>query len=285
MKNRFLILLKKNSYIQSKLYAVGFCLSGLLFLSADWLSTSQAPEGYTGAEGVTCRGCHGGNPLNANGGFISINGLPNEYVPGTVYPFSITITHASNRGRWGFAVKAIGSNSSVAGSFSSTNPNAGIIGSELGHINAPFQSGTTYTFNNLRWTAPATPTSTEQTIRFFAVGNAAGGSGSSSYFIYTTTKTILQKTSSINNTIPEIENWQATSSRGQINVFMNLNKSSKIQIALYTIDGKVVKKLAAQRLTAGKQMITIPLSEINPGTFILTIQNGKERESKKIILP
>lgn len=159
------------------------------------LINSGAPDqGYTGADGLYCTSCHSTNTLNSGGGSVTASGLPaGTYTAGTAYNFSISITHGSvNRRRFGFSIEARNSAGQKVGSFSSTNPNAAINGDELSHLNAPSfaTNQQSYTFNNLRWTAPANPTPADATVTFYYVGNAANGSGSSGDFIYAATQTV-----------------------------------------------------------------------------------------------
>jgi hypothetical protein len=274
-----------SNQITSKLTIAIICLSGMLFLSANFLSSTRAPAGYTGAEGSTCTNCHGGNPLNATGGALTVSGLPETYIPGTTYTFSVTITHGSNnKNRWGFAMKAIGSNGNNSGSFSSANSNAGILtnSQEIGHVNAPFQSGSTYTFNNLRWTAPTSPLTTEQTIRFFAAGNAAGGTGND--FVYTTVRTITQQTSNVAENIPEIEKWVVFTASGTPTIQLTMKKSAAIQAALYTLSGQEVARLALQQLASGQHKIQLAPSNLATGTYIVTLISDSRKESKKLVV-
>ena len=152
------------------------------------------PQGYTGADGVYCTSCHGGNALNSAGGMVAVNGLPgNGYIAGTSYNFSLAITHsAADRKRWGFSIVAKNSLGDDAGSFSTTNPNAGINGPELSHAPAVITlAQSSYTYDNLTWTAPANPGPNDNNITFYFAANAANGTGSNSGdFIYAGTKII-----------------------------------------------------------------------------------------------
>ncbi|MFZ4059435.1 MAG: choice-of-anchor V domain-containing protein [Ferruginibacter sp.] len=146
------------------------------------LRSFQPPEGYTGTTpGVYCADCHGGNALNNFGGSVNALGLPvDTYTPGAQYTFSITTTHsAADRRRWGFSIAARNSLDEPVGTFSSTNPNVGINGSELSHLSAvtTVSNQSSYTYTNLRWTAPAAPSAADQTITFYYVGNATNNSG------------------------------------------------------------------------------------------------------------
>ena len=173
-----------------------FFFAGILLLGFTAYSPNSSfipPRGYTGATGLYCTNCHGGNTLNTTGGSVSTIGLPlGNYVASGVYDFSLTIQHSvANRSRWGFSIIALNSAGSPVGTFSSTNPNAAVNGNELSHFSAPTTSAqSAYTFSNLRWTAPASTAGSNQTITFYYVGNAANNLGSSGDFIYSGSTTI-----------------------------------------------------------------------------------------------
>ncbi len=262
-----------------------------MFMSADVLYSGAAPTGNTGAEGSTCRNCHGGNPLNASGGSVTIDGLPSTYTPGQTYNFTVKINHGnSDRKRWGFAVKAVTStNPTVAGTFSENNPNALISDGEIGHSNAPTTtSSNTYTFNNLSWTAPANPSSNSDAtnIIFYVIGNAADGvTGMPGDFIYTTTQTVtLGNTSSVNESFLLPENVRIATTGKSILVDLNLTKPSTIQPAIYSLGGQKLLSLPAKKYNSGKQNINIDGSNLPGGTYLLMIQNNGKSVSKKFVL-
>ncbi len=153
----------------------------------------QPPEGYTGADGSTCVDCHSSFGLNSGGGSVTASGLPSGmYSAGQQYNFSLTIAHPSNRTRWGFSIAARDGNNAPVGTFSSTNPRAALNGSELSHNNAMTQTGTSFTYNNLRWTAPSNPTAAQQNVTFYYVGNAANGNGNNDQdYIYANSTAVL----------------------------------------------------------------------------------------------
>lgn len=165
-----------------------YYLFGLAFvaiiLQSGVTNSAQPPTDATGATGSFCNDCHSGSPLNSAGGSVVLNGLPTSYVPNQQYNLSLTITHsAANRQRWGFSMIAVNGMGNPVGTFSTTNANAALNGNELSHNNAVSTSPTsTFTYNNLRWTAPST--GANGAIRFYYVGNAANGGGSNGDFIY-----------------------------------------------------------------------------------------------------
>lgn len=177
-----------------------FTLTGTIFLLVTGLSSFATlihslapPEGYTGADGVYCTNCHQGNALNTAGGSVIANGLPgNNYTAGSSYNFSITINHAAaDRKRWGFSIAARNSLGQDIGTFSTTNANAANNGAELSHAPAVITGAqSSFTYDNLTWTAPVSPGANDQTVAFYFAGNAANGTGSSGDYIYAGTKTV-----------------------------------------------------------------------------------------------
>ncbi|MCU0321225.1 MAG: hypothetical protein MUE72_02345 [Chitinophagaceae bacterium] len=205
--------------------------------------SSNPPSGYTGATGDYCTSCHGGNSLNSSGGSVTTSGLPTgSYVAGQQYNFSLTISHgAANRTRWGFAVRAVNGAGQDVGTFSSTNSNASVSSGELTHNNAVSTTArASYTYNNVRWTAPASPGTNDNNVTFYYVGNAANGSGSNGDFIYSNSSSIALpavlanlKAQVVNQSVKV--DWQATQ---EINVARyEIEKSNDAQF--YYSVGKV----------------------------------------------
>lgn len=153
-----------------------------------FLNSTRPPQGYTGAEGRYCTDCHGSFALNSGGGSVTAAGLPTgSYVPGQAYNFSVTIDHgASNRNKWGFSITARNSAGQPVGVFSDNNPNVAPNGDELSHTNAvSLANSKTYTYNNLIWTAPTSPSTSDNQVTFYYVGNAANGnSNTNGDYIY-----------------------------------------------------------------------------------------------------
>lgn len=218
------------------LLSIIFCIA-FIFQSAvkSPKYSSVPPTGYTGASGDYCVSCHGDFSLNAGGGSVSTTGLPiGTYDAGQEYNFSLNISHSSSRSRWGFSIAAVNSLGQPVGTFSSTNANASTNNNELSHNGAVSTSSqTSYTYNNLKWTAPASPSNNDKNVTFYYVGNAANGSGSTEgdYIYSGSTVVALPATltsftaSVINKTIAL--NWQTTQ---QFNVsYYEVEKSDNAQ--------------------------------------------------------
>ncbi len=266
-------------------------LVSIISLSAGLLSSSQPPTGHTGAtSGITCADCHSGSALNATGGSVVINGLPATYTPGSVYPFSVTITHRnSDRTRWGFAVRAVGSGNNDVGTFSVIAPaNAVPNESELGHINAPVTTaGTTYTFSNLRWTAPANPTAQDQAITFYVAGNAANGDFSTTGDnIYTVARSMTLLSSSVQEVIPGVKHWKVLNTPGSsvIVVKLSLTAATAISFSLYDAGGRRIQSVPMQKFAAGEHQQLITTGRVTSGIYILEISSAAGTSTQKVFL-
>ncbi len=175
-------MIKKFTY---SLIFIAFCI---IIGQANVQYSSQPPTGNTGADGSTCVSCHSSFALNSGGGNVSISGLPtNGYVPNQTYTFSLTINHGTiDRSRWGFSIAARNASNATVGTFSTTNSNAATNGNELSHNSAPTTAfSNTYTFDNLKWTAPASGSGANATVTFYYTGNAANNAdGNQGDYIY-----------------------------------------------------------------------------------------------------
>jgi len=191
------------------LFIICFGVMCMSYTTSKLLKDPNAPLNYTGApKAVTpnlgqvryCSnsGCHSDFSLNTAGGGVTATGLPTTtYLAGQTYNFSIRINHGSaTMTNWGFAIKAVNTvDNDVVGTFSTTSSNASLKGTvagktaELSHSNAPsIAASSTYTFVNLKWTAPAVPTINQSNIRFYIVGVAGDSDGSEAGdYVYSTT--------------------------------------------------------------------------------------------------
>jgi hypothetical protein len=182
--------------------------TALSYTTSKLLSNPNCPTSYTGAPKATTpnlgqvkyctnSGCHTSFAINTSGSVVA-TGLPSgTYIAGQAYNFSITIQHSlADRSIWGFSIKAVNTvDNKLVGTFTTTNSNATLKGSvtsntaELSHSNAPITAATSsYTFNNLKWTAPAILGTNDATIKFYIVGNAGDNDGSEAGdYIYSTT--------------------------------------------------------------------------------------------------
>lgn len=270
-----------------KIYYLFSLVFVAITLQSGVTNSTQPPEGNTGATGSFCTGCHSTNALNTGGGNVVLNGLPSGgYVPNTQYPLSLTITHgAANRTKWGFSIIAVrGSDvNTTVGTFSTTNANAAVNGSELSH-NTAVATGpsSTYTYNNLRWTAPAN--GSNGAVRFFFVGNAATGGTQFNDFIYSGNSLIALPISLKLFTAKTIENsvqlnWQTDN---EINSnFFEVERSDDGQF-FFALE----KIKAAGNSTLSKEYSFVDKKITNTGTIFYRLRmvdkDGTEKYSKTI---
>jgi hypothetical protein len=200
---------------------LGFSLM-VFFSSQTFFFSGSAPSGYTGEFGNTCTGCHSSFVVNSGGGSISVTGFPSgSYNAGQSYPISVTISHGTaNRTRWGFALAVRNTSGEAVGTFTSTNPNADLIGNaEVGHLAAVVTpASSSFTYGNIQWVAPANPTPNDFNLNLFLAGNAANNnSNTTGDFIYTsvvsrvftTIPVVLSKfTGSMGNNFTVLLQWQ-----------------------------------------------------------------------------
>jgi Reeler domain len=181
-------------------FIVGLIWTGYVF--AYVTGPDPAFNGVFGT-GQTCNasGCHTGNPLNAAGGSLTIDGLPTAsgWTPGQTYPITITIQRTGQR-LFGFQLSAVAD---------ATNQQAGALAAGSGRVKVICGGGTQATSTittscstpnaiqyaehtnaavvtntySVNWTAPAS--AAVGTIRFNVAGNAANGDGNNTGdFIY-----------------------------------------------------------------------------------------------------
>src|SRR5262245_39852932 len=177
---------------------------GLIWTAYVFAYVTGPDPGVDGIFGPTCNqsGCHQGNPLNAAGGSVTIDGLPSTsgWTPGQTYALTITIQRPGQR-LFGFQLSAVAD---------ATNQQAGTLAAGSGRVKVICGGGTLATSTltlgcstanaiqyaehtdarvvtstyNVNWTAPAS--AAVGTIRFNVAGNAANGDGNNTGdFIYT----------------------------------------------------------------------------------------------------
>lgn len=164
---------------------IGFLLSHDTAAPPVHAFSSGPPAGFTNAPGeFTCDECH--VPENAGTGQISIT-APQTYVPGQIYPITVTNTNADpTRLRWGYQLTVLDGGDERAGTLQNTDSFTQILTNQgpggarqyaehsaLGTFIGQ-QGGSSWTFN---WTAPATDIGP---VTFYAAGNHANNDGNTS---------------------------------------------------------------------------------------------------------
>jgi hypothetical protein len=163
----------------------GLVWTGLLFAYQN--GPDPASNGIFGLPACNAAGCHVGNPLNAAGGSLTVNGLPAEYVPDQSYPVTVVVQRTAAV-KYGFQISAVDANGNQAGSFTAGSNRVSVItGSGIQYAQHNALATTLAPFTGtfaLTWRAPATAVGT---VRFNVAGNAANGNQQNTGdFIYTT---------------------------------------------------------------------------------------------------
>jgi len=264
------------------LYLLLCVLTGLLFISADRMFSSGPPAGYTGENGsnATCKSCHNAAVLNPSGTSVVISGLPDTYVPGTTYTLTLTVNNPSISGsKWGFAMKP-SAGGTIAGAFSNLPAGTELnSGGELTHAQT-LSAGPVSTINNIRWTAPVTPTVSEQTITF----HVAALSGSFSGAVITGSKTTTLQSTSVREKNTIVSSWSVFKSGNNLDVRMKLSKPTKLQLMLYTLDGKKVMEQGGMQMSVGEQQLQMATKNLASGTYLIVLQDEKGKQTKKVVL-
>lgn len=264
----------------------------VLFIAgeASVMYANTAPTGYTGATTSTCRNCHSSYALNNAGGSVTITGLPTSYNAGQAYPVSVVITHsASDRKKFGFSLKAINSAGTAVGTISSTNANAVVSGTELVSKNPPAltTATNTYTFANLKWTAPAVPGANDQTIRFFVCGNACNSAnGEANDYVYTKNYSVPLTVTAVETIPEEFNDFRIMGNPVKNNLVLNYSiaRTTELSFSVMTIDGKLIRTVNKGASLPGNAQFIMDVSGIASGVYFLRVNAGKETFARKIVI-
>ena len=253
--------------------------------------------GATGSPGeTTCNTsqCHTGNAVNAAGGSIVISAptLTNwEYVPGTVYPISVTVAR-NGVSLFGLGFEALRSTGANGGTLTITNSvqtkilNAVVGGNVRNNVvhklNGGASSGS-HTFN-FNWTAPVAGTGN---VTFYSAGNAANGTGTASGdFIYTTSHVVTEMTSGIKD-VTDQSKMQIYPNPvvDKFKVLFTLKESAFVEINMLDTQGKNVSNVLSTTLPAGEQELQhAPVHSLSPGVYFVQMIIDNTQAVKRIVV-
>ncbi len=257
-------------------FAVLLLLAGTTIAFASIQSSHGPIASSTGAPAVggkpdewNCTLCHyaGGDNLDTPGGGVAILGAPAVYAPGQTYPITVRVnsdsTSYSATRKWGFQITAVrASDGTGVGTFVLPNPDTlQILMGEAGdfatrryveHTSVGTRSGlggpVQWTFS---WQAPA---SSAGTVYFFCAANAADGTGDSGNdYVYTARDTAIAPNVGIvpiaSRTVlaPPAPN----PARGPVTLRYTLAARSHIELAIFDLQGRSVRRLASGWRDAG----------------------------------
>jgi len=285
--------LRSNNYQISEIMKKYVLIFGLSIVILSTLAfeilSSGGKSGYTNSPGENnCTSCHSGT-LNSGPGSVEIKSDPsmeNGYTPGSVYSMTVTVTHndSPNNGKFGFALEALFDDGSNGGKLAVSDADktqiqvASINGNNRDNI-IHTGSGNTgpnsqdFTFD---WTAPDTG---DQTVTFYAVGNAANNNGSSfGDYIYATTLEVKSTTTNI--TADEFSN--------EVKVFPNPSngiftletgnfKHTSFDLNIVNTNGTIIHQAIVDKSSSQIDLRIYP-----KGNYILRLSDQNEIITKKI---
>ncbi len=264
---------------------------GVSLLSFGVLNKS-GKAGFTGSPGEgTCAGgaCHNSFGLNTGPGSVSIStNIPgNEYTPGATYQVSIKVKQ-TGQPLFGFGCEVLDSNNLPAGTFTVTDAvKTQLVNASNGRPNMTHKlnggasnDSAIFTFD---WTAPANNIGN---ITFYFTGNAANGNGNNSGdYIYSGSYTITStSTVGINQQNEQVFALSAFSSADQqLNVRYALKYSATVQIALVSLDGRIIRQSSPMKQEAGEQNYIMPMHDCLNGTYIVYVLANGKPYSRKVV--
>jgi len=264
---------------------------GVSLLSFGILNKS-GKAGFTGSPGEgTCAGasCHNSFGLNTGPGSVSIStNIPgNEYTPGTTYQISIKVKQ-TGQPLFGFGCEVLDSNDQPAGTFTVTDAvRTQKLNATNGRPNMTHKlnggasnDSAVFTFD---WTAPA---SNIGDITFYFTGNAANGNGNNSGdYIYSGSYTITStSTVGVNEQNEQIFSLSAFSTGDQqLNVRYAMKQSGSVQIALVSMDGRIIRQSSLMKQQAGEQNYLMPMHDCMNGTYIVYVLADGKPYSRKVV--
>jgi hypothetical protein len=235
-----------------------------------------SPTGHAGdpASGNSnCTACHGGT-ATAVTGWITSNIPGSGYVPGTTY--TITVTSTGTGGNKGFQI----SPQSTSGAFLGTliaGTGSGLVGSNH-YIHS---TGTGITTNpkvwTFTWTAPATGLGPVTFYGAFAIGTGT---------THTSTYTVTESSVGINET-------SATSGfsiypnpvKDKLTINYSLTSASKVQVNLYSLDGKKIASLGEKDQASGsyKELFSIK-NIVTKGIYFIELKINDKSTLEKMVV-
>lgn len=269
----------------------GASLLCLLLLTGAIVNSQAAPSGRTGAPGaLTCAdtGCHGGNPLNADGGSATITG-PSTYVPGTPVDLNLRVERAG-AARFGFSITVQDQDNAMVGSWELVNGEGTTFsefGADLTHVtHSPAVNAADEHTWQLRWNPPAEDAGP---VTFYASGNAANGAqGSNGDFIYTTSLG-LTAAAGVNT-----ESWQImpftvdavypVPTTDELRLDLTADAAGPASVHLYDATGRT-RVIESHQASMGANRLRIDTSDLAAGNYLWrVVMKGHSRTGTLVVM-
>lgn len=269
-------------------------ISTISILTAEiWSDNGKA--GYTGSSGEsTCLNCHNSYALNSGGGSVIArsNMINWQYEPGQTYTIEVVVSRSGNH-LFGLGFEAI----------DQTNQNAGtLLVSDAAHtqiksrtINSVSRRNIVHTLNggagidsavfSFQWTAPLTNIG-DLSFSFCGLASNAANNEAGDYVYRGEQLVSAMQTTGIAND-QDSKNMLIVQNPciDKLKISYTLSKPGTVGMALYAIDGKLIKNLVSIEQQAGTFSQTLEGLDAYPrGIYLLkALLNGKAL-SEKIVL-
>lgn len=284
-----------------KIFTILVASAITLSLSTAFVTKSNSGmAGYTGSPGEqTCAGggCHGGGASGAQ--TITVTSIPtfsnNEYVPGTTYSISVTISGAGAAfTKFGFGCEILNSSNVNTGTLQTVGSGVALQNAANGRRNATHTSGklgsggATFTFN---WKAPAVGAGDAM---FYYCGNAVNNNGSTTgdlpipgsftlnegIVTNTVTTGLTEKNATV---VSKVEVFPNPSS-DYVTVSYSLKESKVVSVELFDINGKMLQTLSEANQQAGSYEKVISLQGVEKGIYFIRINSNGQQASQKMLI-
>lgn len=264
-------------------------------LSAQALAFSGGPpDRRTNAPGEgNCTACHATFPLNSGAGSLAVSGVPAAYTPGADYDVTITLADPDAQ-RWGFEFTVLGPDTNSTRTLALVD--AGVqLSTTFGrtyakHTSAGTHPGTTGSQSwTVRWTAPDAGAGA---ATLYVAGNAANGNLSNTGDrIYATSVTWDEgglsavpdlAAARLGDNFPNPFNPRTT-------IGYTLDRAAPVRLAVYAVDGRLVRRLEDGRREAGEHRVTWDgldaVGRAAPsGTYLYRLEAGAVCETRTMTL-
>jgi hypothetical protein len=282
-----------------KKYALTFALIVVIAISLSTFTTTYsnptgAPSGVSGSPGdgnQTCAqsGCHSGSTASVRPGMI-ISDIPAEgYIPGQTYTITITIEQAGIS-RWGFQASAQDPAGAKIGSMVLTNTVQTRLtssGKYITHTTSGTGGSTgskTWTFD---WIAPNAGTGNFSFYASVMAANNNGGRTGDNVFTDELTVTESLSTGMPLNSTEEIffTVYPNPIIGESLHIRSNKPETKANSIKLYALSGALVLEYTRTLLGEIGSDLTIPLHNIEPGSYLIVVEHSKGNFVKRLIRP
>ncbi len=71
---------------------------------------------------------------------------------------------------------------------------------------------------------------------------------------------------------------------GNAQVVLNLAATTHVRMAIFNLQGKYVKEVPAQRMAQGRQQVTLDVSDLPVGTYVLAVEMGGEMKTTRFVV-